>query len=229
MTNDELKKIATKIAKLLALAASDNPHEAEAARRQAQTMMDKYNLDQDDINNAKIKEFFTPTGGKNMPPFYLIQLINIIKKSFGCETMIDYDRKTFNTLVNFIGFGCKPELAGYTFDVLRRQINRDRIAYSKNLKRYKKANKVRMADLFCSGWIRAINRQVKEFAGTDAEKNALQTFMSKQYPHLTKLTKNIKSPVKEKELSSLAQGFVTGSKVQLHKPVQTKHNLLIGN
>lgn len=35
MTDEELKKIAGKIAKCMALASSDNPAEAEAAKRQA--------------------------------------------------------------------------------------------------------------------------------------------------------------------------------------------------
>lgn len=44
MTADELKKIAAKIAKCLALSASDNSSEAEAAKRQAEALIKKYSL-----------------------------------------------------------------------------------------------------------------------------------------------------------------------------------------
>ena len=44
MSENDLKRVAEKIAKLLALANSDNPHEADNAKRQAQALMRKYNF-----------------------------------------------------------------------------------------------------------------------------------------------------------------------------------------
>ncbi len=88
MTDNELKKIAEKIGKLLAMAASDNPTEAETAQRQANALMAKYNLTSGDVAAAKVHDKASLTGGKHKPPVYLCDLATIIAKAFGCGIII---------------------------------------------------------------------------------------------------------------------------------------------
>jgi len=49
-------KALDKIKKLLRLAASDNPHEAAAAMRQARALMEKYRLEESDIQLSEVFE-----------------------------------------------------------------------------------------------------------------------------------------------------------------------------
>ncbi|MDP1664110.1 MAG: DUF2786 domain-containing protein [Methylobacter sp.] len=84
MTDNELKKIAGKIAKCLALAASDNPAEAEAAKRQATALMSKYNLTSGDVAASLVHEKTSKAGGKYNPPQYMTQLSAVIAEAFGC-------------------------------------------------------------------------------------------------------------------------------------------------
>ncbi len=49
-------KALDKIKKLLRLAASDNPHEAAAAMRQARALMEKYRLEESDIQLSEVYE-----------------------------------------------------------------------------------------------------------------------------------------------------------------------------
>ena len=143
MTEAELKKIATKIAKCLALATSNNPGEAEAAQRQANALMQKYNLSSSDIAASTVHEKTSKTGGKFNPPVHLVRLSGLIAKAFGCGSAFESGGGFNDSLNYFIGPGIKPDLASYTFDVLRRQISKDRAAYTATLKRYKRENRIK--------------------------------------------------------------------------------------
>ncbi len=89
MTDDELKKIALKIAKCLALATSDNPAEAESAKRQANLLMRKYNLTVGDVAAADVHEEAIDTKGPYKIPVYLSQLAFIIANAFGCGVVCE--------------------------------------------------------------------------------------------------------------------------------------------
>jgi hypothetical protein len=110
--NDELKKAAAKIAKCLALAASDNPAEAEAAKRQAEALMKKYNLNGEQVAAAQVTEQQSKTGGKHRPPLYFCQLAAIVADAFACEAIASPGGGYKESCMIFIGLGCKPELAG---------------------------------------------------------------------------------------------------------------------
>src|SRR3546814_17733487 len=56
MNHEELDRVLNKIQKCLALSKSAEPHEAAAAMRQAQKLMDKYNIDNSTVELAEIGE-----------------------------------------------------------------------------------------------------------------------------------------------------------------------------
>ena len=97
MTEQELKKIAGKIAKCLALAGSSNPAEAEAAKRQADALMKKYNLTGSDALASQVSEKICKAGGKFTPPVHLSKLSALIaaykQQRFGDKLVAD-NRKT---------------------------------------------------------------------------------------------------------------------------------------
>lgn len=227
MTEAELKKIAAKIAKCLALANSDNAAEAEAANRQADALMAKYNLNSGDIAASQMHEKTSKAGGKYNPPKYLVQLSAVIADAFGCGVVFSSGCGYQDSQMYFIGPGIKPELAAYTFDVLRRQLNKDRAAYTATIKRYKRENRIRMANIFCSAWVRRIAHQVREFAGTEQDKTAIKAYKDKRWSSLVEDKRKTAAPKKESDWQSLAAGHLAASDVSLHKPVQAKHGKAI--
>jgi hypothetical protein len=228
MTDDELKKIAAKIAKCLALAASDNPGEAEAAKRQAEALMQKYNLTSGDVAAAQVHEHVSKAGGKHRPPLYLCNLARIIATAFGCEAIASSGGGWRDSCMKFLGLGIKPELAAYTFDVLRRQIAKDRAAYTATLKRYKRENKIRMADIFCDAWCWRISQQVREFAGTEQEKTAITLYKQQRFADsLVTDTRIAATPKKPNDRQAIVAGLDAAREVSIHKPVQSKRSALL--
>lgn len=224
----KLKRIAEKIAKLLALAASDNPTESATAKRQAQAMMDKYNLTSNDVAASQVNEQHSKTGSKNNPPPYICGLASIIAKTFGCEVILSPGGGWLDSQIKFLGVGIKPELAGYTFDVLRRQIGKDRTAYIGTLKRYKPKNKTSMADTFCNAWCWRISQQVQEFAGTEQELMAIAAYKQKKWgDSLTNNPRTRKTEQHPNAVAAIIAGANAARDVSLRKPVQSKRGALL--
>ena len=222
MSPEELKKIAAKIAKCLALAASDNPAEAEAAKRQADMLMRKYNLTAGDVAAADVHKEAIDTGGPYKIPVYLSTLAVTIADAFGCSVICELGFLSVNTQVNFLGLGIKPEMAAYTYDVLRRHLARDRKVYSATLKRLKRANRIRKADLFCQAWVARIARQVNDFAGNEQEKAAIEAYISQQYDGQLKADKRSRAIAKQNnDWQASHAGYKAAEDVSLYKPVQS--------
>jgi len=230
MTNEELKKIAIKIAKCLALASSDNPGEAEAAKRQADALMKKYNVTAGDVDAAQVHEQHCKAGSKHRPPQHLSRLANIIATAFGCDAVMQSGGGWTDSSMKFYGLGIKPELAAYTFDVLRRQITKDRAAYSATLRRYKKReNKIRMCDIFCDAWNWRISQQVREFAGTEQDKAAIAAYKEQRWgDSLKEDTRKSPELKKDSDHQAIVAGTYAARDVSIHKPVQSKRGTRLG-
>ncbi|MDT4328511.1 DUF7168 domain-containing protein [Methylomonas sp. MS20] len=229
MTPDELRKIADKIAKCLALAASDNPAEAEAAKRQAAALMKKYNLTSGDVAAATVHEEQIGLGSPYKPPLYVGQLAVLIAKAFGCGTHAELGFGRTPTRFRFYGLGIKPELAAYTFDVLRRRIAKDRKTYAATLTRCKQATKVRRADLFCQAWVTRIALQVNEFAGNEQEQLAIEAYKEQQFGDSLKPDGRSRAIAKQNnDWRASEAGYRAAEDVSLHKPIQTKRGALLG-
>lgn len=227
MTDNELKKIANKIGKLLALAASDNPTEAETAQRQANALMAKYNLTSGDVAAAQVHGKASDLHSKHRPPVYLCALASIIGKAFGCEAVSAEGGGYWQTEIIFLGVGIKPELASYTFDVLRRRITKDRTAYTQSLSKcMKRENKSRKADVFCDAWLSKIHRQVGEFAGMAHEKAAIAAYKEQQWGDKLKIDERESRQAERGDIDALIAANAA-SDVSLHKPVQSKRGALL--
>ncbi|MCQ8103276.1 DUF2786 domain-containing protein [Methylomonas sp. SURF-2] len=229
MTAAELKKIADKIAKCLALAASDNPGEAAAAKRQADALMKKYNLTSGDVAAANVHEEQIGLGSPYKPPIYLGQLAVLIAKAFGCGSHGDLGFCNTPTQFRFYGLGIKPELAAYTFAVLNRQLAKDRKTYSATLTRCKRQTKIRRADLFCQAWVTRIARQVHEFAGSEQEQAAIEAYKEKQFGDSLKKDSRRHAIAKQNNDRRASEaGYQAAKAVSLHKPVQSKRGAYLG-
>lgn len=227
MTEIELKRVANKISKCLALAASENPSESATAKRQADALMKKYNLTTGDVAASQVHVKSSQTGSKFKPPLYLAHLSNIIARAFGCESISCSGGGWMSSHIEFLGLGIKPELASYTFDVLSRQIKADRMQYRKTLFRYKRSNKVRMANLFCEQWVSHISQQIVEFAGTEKEKQAISAYKERTYTELQQDKRELYKLQKDSDIKAILAGIQSAEHVKIHKPVQRRENTLL--
>jgi len=176
------ERILDKIKKCLALSASSNEHEAAAALRQAQKLMDAYGITTETIQASEANERRAKAGACRTPSNWETMLAVKIADAFGCRVIFVSGHAG---AWNYIGCGAAPEVAGYTFAVLFRQARRAREAHLKaSLKRCKVATKTRRADLFSDGWVRSVVGLIATFSGNEQQAAAIAAYVGMTYPAL---------------------------------------------
>lgn len=174
-----------KVRKCMALAKSSNPHEAAAAMRQAQKLMEQFGIEHPDLLAAGVSEEWAKSGATKTPTRYEVVLASAVASAFSCE--IVFTSRLSGTGMDidggyaFIGVAPSPEVASYTFTVLLRQLKRARSAYMATaLKRHTK-NKTAAADQFCEGWVIAVRNLIAQVAPTAEQREAIDTYMRINY------------------------------------------------
>lgn len=174
-------KALDKIKKCLRLATSANPHEAAAAMRQAQALMQKHGIGQTDVSMADVMECTAVAGSKKTPAKWEVLLANTVSNAYACKVLFAGGVGRWN----FIGE--MAEVAGYTMTVLLRQVRQARRDFTlSKLQRCKHVTKVRRADVFCEAWVHAVHEQVKTFAGGKISL-AVEQYLARHYPDLAQL------------------------------------------
>jgi len=231
-SSEEIKKAAAKIANCLALSNSSNPHEAEAAKRQAKLLMDKYGLSELDVAASKVNEQSFKTSSKKMP-FWIEKLTALVGYAFQCQVLKG------RYIVNFYGHGTKPELAMYTYEVLLRQIKKMRRDYIKTIEpqtslfyvRKQSSDKQELADVFCLTIVGNLQKKVRDFANfSDKEKAEIDAYIksslgdSVKEPKSKSKGKGIMAVVAAKKGGiaiglAIQAGYEAAGKVSLFQPV----------
>lgn len=219
----EREKILAKIKKCLALSKSSNEHEAAAALRQAQKLMDAYNISDLDIAAAEVEETKAKAGAGVHPASWEAQLVAWVADVFGCRSLFTPSRYGASYW-KFIGIGAAAEIAQYTFDVFFRQIKRARTEYIKtHLKRCKAAIKTRRADLFCEGWVATVFRNAPTTSGVVEGSTAVKAYMATHYPTIGSLkARNRTEGVlrSDRAINDYMAGQASGKTAQLHQGVK---------
>ena len=207
-----------KLKKLLALAASGNPHEAALALCRARKLMDVHGITHSDIAMSDIDEtisHYWPTGSLR-PPRYMLGLMNIIREVFGVNSII---HPGTHPSVGFYGNRERAALAAYTWEVLARQLKKARQQYiSAQNKRIKTATRTSRGDQFAEGWVLAVISEIQSFALTDDERELMQQWLEHKYPQ-TQTTRARKPGRSRNGDASRYAGFREGQNVGLHRPV----------
>lgn len=155
MTRDQAIR---KVLACLRLSASSNPHEAANALRQARALMDKYGLTEADAAASEIHDAEAATRARGAQlPRSLCFLATVVADGYRCESVIHCRPNFFgsgSTSVRFYGAGADAEIAAYAFTVLRRQLEADKAAHTKRVR--KRANKARRGEDFALGWVSAV-------------------------------------------------------------------------
>jgi hypothetical protein len=219
--NEERKKVFEKIKKCLALSASSNEHEAEAALRQARALMEKYGIDHADILAYEACEESVKAGARNKPSSWESRLAAKIADAFDCRLIFvaGWNKGEWT----FIGVDAAPEIAGYAFSVLLRQCKRARTAHIDTfLRRCKTATKTRRADLFCDGWVNAVTGKIAAFIGDERAENAIEAYVAKHYPELKDMAprnRNTGEKLRDHEWDDYVRGGAEGKNAELNRGV----------
>jgi hypothetical protein len=214
---DQSKAI-EKIKKLLRLAASDNPHEAAAAMRQARALMDKYRLEEMDVALSEVQECACHSGSKIKPVRWEASLAGCVKSAYACEFLFMAGVGEWRFIGEF------AEVASYTMTVLLRQVRQARRTFiSDKLRRCKTATKTKRADVFCDGWVYQVRKQVMAFAGSDCPSQAAIAYMLKHHPNTTQSTptdRNTANQLSNRAVTDSMHGILAASDVRLNHGVK---------
>ncbi len=218
---DDKDRILDKIRKCLALAASSNEHEAAAAMRQAQKLMELHGVSHAEILASGATESGAHAGASTKPSKWENYLAATVASAFACEVIFQMGRGSGKW--KFIGVGPRPEVAQYAFAVLFRQLRRSRAAFiAKNCRRLKTANKTRRADLFCLAWVDAVSDKARAMAIPDEEAEVIDAYMVKHYPNLASfkpIDRNAKRKLDDKDWDALWDGKAAGQHAHLNHGV----------
>lgn len=216
----ENKKIIDKICKCLRLAESGNPHEAAMAMRQAQGLMQKYNIHEDQVLAASVSESIKTINGGVNPPFWVLALSNMVAEAFACQAFVAR-RSGQASRFHFIGMGYGPEVAGYTFTVLHRQLKSARQEYIQQLMIDNKAEKTRRGNVFAQAWLYRASRTVSEFSDNREGKEAIDAYIREQYGELGSFSRS-PALTDSTNQDDVISGMRAADGVSLFKPMHQK-------
>jgi hypothetical protein len=191
--DDALRRIKACLARARCDGASEN--EAETALRQARALMEKYGVDEGDVAAADVCTHETAINSFGLPPVWGMNLAGLVGRFFQCRPIWVHgaDWRKVKTCVEYHGIGVRAEIAAYAFQVLYRQLLRDRLAYLKTIpKRIKRANRTARADAFAEAWVNAVWMKVRQFAGELPEEvtNAIEAFLTNKGTKLQRVEKD---------------------------------------
>ncbi|WP_407546527.1 DUF2786 domain-containing protein [Vibrio parahaemolyticus] len=173
-------KVLNKIKKLLRLATSSNPNEAALALSRAQKLMQEHGISSNAPELAGVQDsMIDALSTAQKPTKYFGVLAYTVATAFGCEFYFQPTLK--NMQIVFIGHNERPEIAGYVFTVLERQLVKARKEFISGLsKRMKRSTKTKRADQFCDGWCTGVHRKVTAFALSETEQEQVKAFKEQQ-------------------------------------------------
>ena len=224
MTREELDRIIEKGKKLLALADSDNPHEADNAMRRLGEMMAKYELTIaafETTQQAKEELGRIDVDGLTKTRRYYVwesRLANAVGRSFNCRVIL-ISRYVDQWRVAFLGRKKDLEMAVHFHEYLRGTINR-------RGKFFHKSNPTERST-YCMGMCSTITERLREMyeykkqaMGSECTalvrtQSRVDEYTNEIFPRLT----TIASPVPRGSRDAYMQGQQHGRDVPLSRPV----------
>lgn len=227
--NQPDEKILSKIQKCLALSQSSEPHEAAAAMRQAQKLMEIHNISmaavkQSDIGTTTVK---SKVSVSKVSPWEL-KLINTVAKAFGCRLMWTQSRSWATDVYGsftLVGLKTQTELAQYTCEVMQRKLIKARGEFVTAMgPSVNRAYKTAQANGFCMGWIESVSKTVHDFALNTEVVLMIKTYISEHSGGKKSAAKNVQIGS-----SGFAAGREAGAGESIHRPMgKNNDQLMIG-
>lgn len=207
-------KIIDKICKCLRLAESANPNEAASALRQAHRLMQKYRIGEDQIRAAGVAEAVIDSGLRYTPPFWAVALSNLVSEVFDCRVLISrrYGRAPE---FRFIGLEQTPQIAGYCFSVLNRQLEQARDNFVTQLGLEEPTEQARRGEVFVQAWLIRVARTVAEFSARPASREKVDSYIREHYGETGEQWYHDSLQTGDEDYADILSGMQAGERVSL--------------
>lgn len=220
--SDVDQKLLDRVQKLLALAESDNEHEAALALGKAQALMAEHNitLGRLKLNDVGETHYDSKVSISVVKP-YELALMNLVAKAFGCK-LLRRKGQSFGPgggyiTARWIFVGPKHQLAivEWTAKTLADRLLKARGRYVKGCvgKRNEVANQ---GDSYCLGWVISLSRKVFDMAGAADWEAAIEEYLE------TKIKPEGEAKPKEQNVDvvALLAGRLDGNEESIHRPME---------
>lgn len=230
---NEREKIMEKVNKLFRLSKSSNPHEASLALERAKAILDKYNLEFYEIEEASsdVTEETIISAGR-ISNWKKI-LINVVSKFFDCKTYYNKNRILRKNSYQVVGNKLDILLCKSAFSFIKEQLEvMVNEAIDEHRKRGFCRSKKETISFKHSFLFSAINEIEKRYDILKAEK---ETIKGKSYGIMIRKEENIDKYFKENlnlrnvtikstinNLSGASMGAEAGKKISLNNPLENK-------
>lgn len=227
------ERILSKVQKLLALGESNNQHEAANALAKAQTLMEKYGLNQKAINMSRLGSVESEALVRSMDiPNWYNWFLGSVGRCFGVRCVITRIRgedhyQWGKGVVTFVGPKDRIELASYCYEVVGRQLLAARKAYNSSLGGMNANRKWKLAEAYCEGWVASINDKIRDFGMTPEEESLCAEYMKDLYNSVGTLKAKEKEYDRD-EARALRNGARDGDDISLLRPVGGTETIKIG-
>lgn len=218
-------RILRKIERCLALSQSNNEHEAGTALRHAQRLMDEYGISAIDVAASTIDRRVVGTSAGFNPPSWLEHLATMINAAFGTATVYEprWKLDAWQGHFAFIGESGQVRIAAYAFEVLQRQLIKDRKAYLKRVSnRAKRTTKTRRADAYALAWVSGAYAHVVPVHKSSEAMAAIDHYKQRTYGTLDSLEAIDRGQRRDDHKASV-EGYAAGRKARLHVGVDRDH------
>lgn len=213
-----------KVRKLLALAESSNPHEAERALTQAKKIMAKYNISAQDSEIVEVTAI--PVARKRLKDYESLMVASIREVS-GCEIFLKsrYENRKWQCYPLFVGVTSDASMAAYCFDVLYSQL----VRYQNELKKDHKLNALNR-DVASKYWVRSACRKLLSFFDRKAVPDHVSDFYERSSEGISvSSTRKTKTPVNNDLNEALkTHGHLHGGQARLSKATSYQKREALG-
>ena len=215
MTSAERDRILRRIRACLALADSPEPHEAAAALRQAQKLMRRHDLTREE---AGLSHASTGAGSRALNPrAWVATLIALVGRAFAVHPVY-LPVRGGGARVEFIGRGVAAKVAVYAYEVLRRQLVRDRARVLRTMLRLKRTTRVRRAEVYCEGWVSAVAERVHDMARGLPPREDVDRYLAVR-GRSTEMVETQSRRMRKGDVAAMLSGMADGAQAVLHHGV----------
>lgn len=208
-----------KIQKCLALSKSSEPNEAAAALRQAQKLMEQFDVEHPELLASSVSESWSKSSVIKTPPRYEVRLASMIARAFGCELMFSRQLSASQLSIDggysFIGVSAAPEVASYSYCVLRRQLKKARGNYIRTALNRHRKNKTAAADIYCEGWVSSVQDSVLKANVNKEHKESIDAYKQLNYADTKQLQVKKRTIKADDAWRHHRSGLIDGQNVKL--------------
>lgn len=207
-------KILEKIQKCLNLSKSSNPGEAANALRMAQAMMKKYGVTVAQVRLSEVKAARVEYHKNHVNRGWENAVIGLIESVFSVRVVIQSYKQYYPAELIFYGINSQAEVAAYMYEVLMRQLMRDRKEFVKTLpRRMIRTHKIEQADIYCEAWLSAVAEKVKDLY--QARDPRIDEFVRPDKMEHIKIKPRVSSSGLFRDIASLQAGLEDGAEAQV--------------